>query len=278
MPQFSRLEGHVDALLYIGILLACYAICRWPGWSGLLLSSTVSLVAMLQHEAYLFMFYPAVLVLAFTQVVRGRIRLWALLLNAFLLAAGFLLILHYGNLKISLDQTLGEALSRTNASLDNGVFTVMNRGFNAQLAENLRVYCRFSTLPAFVLSLLLAVPYFALLRLLLKRSLQAMEDRWGRLRNLILPVLLIPMFLVIAGGDLMRWVSAVCIDTTLVVFFWYRFSSIESPLRSSLQEVAGEPWFTAIFVYFLAIGPFDIQFVKVVDVLSHFLLNMRHFA
>lgn len=65
-----------------------------------------------------------------------------------------------------------------------------------------------------------------------------------------------PLALVIVGADVMRWVSAMCIDMALVVAFLYCYSPNRAAVKERLSRLIAQDRFMVALAFTLMIGPF----------------------
>jgi hypothetical protein len=162
--------------------------------------------------------------------------------------------MHWGGLKISPDAMLHEARARTDVGVERQVYDVMASSLAEQRALVRHMYTP-GVLRVLVLTVLLSVPYFALLVRLLHGAMR--DAGFGRMQRLGTAILFVsPLLLCALGHDTTRWIGAMCIDATLMVLYLYLTESKDSATRRSLLDWASGPSFLMWLVYLIAIGPY----------------------
>ncbi len=105
-----------------------------------------------------------------------------------------------------------------------------------------------------------SLPYLYMLFCVVKVALPDAPDgeKFDLSRSRVLPFLLLcaPLALVIVGADVMRWVSAMCIDMALVVAFLYCYSPNRAAVKERLSRLIAQDRFMVALAFTLMIGPF----------------------
>jgi hypothetical protein len=111
---------------------------------------------------------------------------------------------------------------------------------------------------------LLTAPYLWLLARLVDGVLKAANA--GRVqRGLTIAMFASPLLLFALGHDITRWISAMCIDATLFLFFVYYKMEPGSAARSVLRNWAMGPSFVPWLIYLVAIGPYGATGLRAAD-------------
>ena len=260
LPHMAALGGELDNILYFVVVLAGVALMRFRNVFGLTLATLLTVVALAIHEAFLLMFYPLIFVFILHLLHRRKINLIGVSLHLVVVSICFVAILLHGSFHVSQAEWVAHAQQRTDMPIEVAVVIPLHNTLREQMAFVRERYTH-SLVGRVMLTLVLSIPYaIALLRLLsgtLRR--QRYHTLTGRLIlvSFFVPVLLIPL-----GHDVMRWLSALCINMSLYVLFLYQAKEepeeerLES--RVALSSWAASPATTATFIYLLALGPWGL--------------------
>jgi hypothetical protein len=254
LPHLGFMFAQPDVTLYI-LLLGCIALFvrASPGITAAA-SCLLCCVALLAHEAFCLMFYPLIVAILWHLCARKRLPWLAGVAHVLVVAAVFAAVMHWGGLKISPDAMLHEARARTDVGVERQVYDVMASSLAEQRALVRHMYTP-GVLRVLVLTVLLSVPYFALLVRLLHGAMR--DAGFGRMQRLGTAILFVsPLLLCALGHDTTRWIGAMCIDATLMVLYLYLTESKDSATRRSLLDWASGPSFLMWLVYLIAIGPY----------------------
>lgn len=257
LPHMAFMGGELDSFLYVVLLLGAWGLIRLRNHAGLAIATVCTGIGLLIHEAFPVMFYPLLFALIVELVHRRRVKpLWAGLHLA-LIAACFLAIVKLSHVHGTAADWLTEAQLRTNMPLEPVVFTVLRNTFSAQVRFALGLYhpammCRL------LITLVLSLPYGVVLWRLLHSTLSTRGYSQSVQRTVMvaffLPLLLIPL-----GHDVLRWISALCINVSLYVLFLYIVDR-DDPERRGAARSALLLWSAnsanmATLVYLVALGP-----------------------
>jgi hypothetical protein len=254
LPHLGYLFAQPDITLYILVILSLAVFLKADARVATAVSLVLCCLGLLAHEAFLLMFYPAVVAVMMYLSRRGRLRLWAVGLHALVVLVCFVAVIHWGPLKVSPDVVLGEAQARTNVGIQRQVYDVMASTLAQQRALVYRMYSP-GVIRMLWLTLALSAPYFALLARLLDETMRrAALPRAQRL--LTVALFLSPLLLCTLGHDTTRWIGAMCLDATLFLLFVQTAEPAESPARLYLREWCADPAVLVWLAYFLAIGPY----------------------
>jgi hypothetical protein len=189
------------------------------------------------------------------QCHRHRLRPGIVLAQFVVIAIFFLAILHFGKWSVPHPEYLAAAQQRTNMPLEGTVFLVLSNTLQQQLHFVAALYTK-QLIAGVLLSCLVSLPYFATLVWLMQSALAVRGYREKSRRSLLL--LLLPL-----GHDVMRWVSAICINISL--FLLYLYSTAPDPAeRSALTTWTATPLCPAMLGYTLVLGAYGIASTRLV--------------
>jgi hypothetical protein len=258
LPHLAYHSGFLDNPLLILLVLAMF-ILRWSGtWIAVAVITLLCILGLLIHEAFLLMFYPLVLLLMIIRCKERRLRSVVLAAHLLIIAAAFLVIEVRGKLAISADSYLNYLQSRTDLYIPPDFVRVWNLPISRMPATILHSM-PLRLLAGTLIALLTSIPYFCALK-----TCVALTIRAPGTRQLTLPLttatLCMPLLLVFVATDVMRWVSAACINVSLYVLWieWNRAPSGSSDESAGPVSFTKSPWFTAYFACSLVIGAFGI--------------------
>lgn len=264
LPHLGLLYGYLDVPLF-SLLLITALIIHLGGEHHivtLIIVSAITVVAVLIHEAYLLMFYPAVLFLLLVRMKPSRSATFALLLHCLFIVGVFCAIILRGNASIDATTYFNLAKARTDIHISDLVFNVMRGSFHEQFGAALHFYLRPTTLLFMAVSVLSALPYLLVLSVFLSATVAEMQPQnlalsiW--IKRLAPFLLATPLLLTMVGFDFMRWLSSVCIDVTIVVAFQFCFGSNRDQIRKAFNAIAAENWFVSGLLASMIIGPFGV--------------------
>jgi len=263
LPHIGFLFAQPDVTLYILLLVCVWLFMRSPLTVAAVASCAMCCVALLVHEAFSLMFYPLVAAMLLHLVLRGRLHWAVAVAHVAVFAAAFVAVMHWGTLTVSADTILAEAQARTDVGIQRQVFDVIASSFGEQEALVRRMYSP-SVLRSLAATVLLTAPYLWLLARLVDRVLKAANA--GRVqRGLTIAMFASPLLLFALGHDTTRWISAMCIDATLFLFFVYYKTEPGSAARSVLRNWAMGPSFVPWLIYLVAIGPYGATGLRAAD-------------
>jgi len=228
---------------------------------GLVIATGCTVVGLLLHEAFALMFYPLVLGLAADLVHRRRLKASWMGIHLALVFAVFVAVIHFGKLAGTPEQWVAHAQQRTDMHVDGTVFLVLQCTLRQQIDFVRHLYTA-QVLGSILLTLGLSIPYGIILWRLVRtacifRGYSMAHTRW------MLVIFAAPLALSLLGHDVMRWVSAMCINVSLYLLLVYRstprVADTDVPdLHKSLTAWTGIPAYAATLLYLLALGPWGI--------------------
>jgi hypothetical protein len=261
LPHMAYMDGELDNFLYIALLLGAFALMRLSNPLGLAVATACTIVGLLLHEGFALMFYPLVLVLAADLVHRGRLKAIWVGLHLAVVVAVFAAVIHFGKLHGTPQQWIAAAQQRTDMPIDGTVFLVLQSTLGAQLQFVRRLYSP-QVVGSILLTLAVSIPYgIALWRLV--RTACVFRGYSTVHTRAVLLLFAAPLGLALLGHDMMRWVSALCINVSLYLLLVYkstpRVADPDVPdLHKALTNWTGIPAYAATLLYLLALGPWGI--------------------
>jgi hypothetical protein len=261
LPHMAFMDGELDNFLYLAILIGAFALIRLGNLFGLAIATATTIVGLLIHEAFALMFYPLILVLAADLVHRRRLHMQSVAAHLALVLAVFLAIIHFGKLPGDPAQWITAAQQRTDMRVDGTVFLVLECSLREQLNFVRHLYTP-KVVGSILLTLALSIPYAVVLWRLVRTACIYRGYSLAHSRCLLL-VFAAPLALSFLGHDVMRWLSAMCINVSLYLLLIYRTTprvdAQNTPdLHKALTAWTGLPVYAATLLYVLALGPWGI--------------------
>lgn len=261
LPHMAFMDGELDNFLYLAILVGAVALIRLGNLAGLVIATASTLIGLLIHEAFALMFYPLILVLAADLVHRRRLMIRWAATHVALVLASFLAIIHFGKLPGSPGQWISAAQQRTDMRIDGTVFLVLECSLRDQLNFVRHLYTP-KVVGSILLTLALSIPYGIVLWRLVRTACIYRRYSIAHARCLLV-VFAAPLSLSLLGHDVMRWLSAMCINVSLYLLLIYRSTprvgSSDTPdLHKALTAWTSLPVYAATLLYVLALGPWGI--------------------
>jgi hypothetical protein len=264
LPHLGLIYGYLDVPLFSLLLITVFIIQFGREYYALTLIpvSALTVIGLLIHEAYLLMFYPAVLFLLLLRMKPGKSSALAFLLHCAFVACAFCFIILHGNVSIDPKVYFELSKARTDAPISSLAFNVMQGSFRQQFDTAVHFYLRPTTLLFMAVSVLSALPYLLVLWTFLSALVseaQPQNSSLSRWVKKLMPFLLAaPLLLTMVGFDFMRWLSSVCIDITIVAAFQFCFASNRDQIRSAFGRIAEKNWFVSGLLASMIIGPFGV--------------------
>lgn len=252
LPHVGILFAQPDVTLYILLLGALWGFLALPPTPAAFLSSVLCSIALLVHEGFSLSFYPFVVAILFDLVRRRRLGWRVAVLQIAAVFTVFVLVFHFGRLKVSPDLILADAVERTSVPLQRQVYDVLASSYAQQRALVRHFYAYPDMQRLFALTAVLSIPYFALLFNRLRLAAHARGDTSvDRLLRIVLFAL--PLVLCLFGHDVGRWLADCAIDATLFLCY---LALTDSNARASLRAWARGPRPFVWLAWFLITGPF----------------------
>ncbi|MBV8113687.1 MAG: hypothetical protein JO300_03030 [Silvibacterium sp.] len=261
LPHMAFMAGELDNFLYLAILIGAFALMRFDNLLGLAIATAATIVGLMIHEGFALMFYPLILALAADLIHRGRLRLQWVSVHFIVILAAFLAIIYFGKLPGEPTQWIAAAQQRTDMRVDGTVFLVLKLSWREQLNFVRHLYTP-KVVGSILLTLALSIPYGVVLWRLVRTA--CIYRRYSITHTrLLLFVFAAPLTLSLLGHDVVRWLSAMCINVSLYLLLIYQTTTrVDSPempnLHKALTAWTGLPVYAATLLYMLALGPWGI--------------------
>jgi hypothetical protein len=151
LPHLGLIYGYLDVPLFSLLLITVFIIQfgREHYAITLILVSGLTVIGLLIHEAYLLMFYPAVLFLLLLRMKPGKPSTLAFLLHCAFVACAFCFIILHGNVSIDPKVYFELSKARTDAPISILAFNVMQGSFREQFDTAVHFYLRPTTYGGF---------------------------------------------------------------------------------------------------------------------------------
>lgn len=263
LPHLGYLFAQPDIALYLLVLASFALFLRADARLAAVLSLPLCCLGLMAHEAFLLMFYPAVLAIMLAAWHKGRLPLPYAVLHAALVLACFAAVLHWGTLKVTPDLILREAQARSAVPLQRQVYDVLASDLATQRILVHRMYSP-GVMRILWITLALSAPYFLMLVRLLQGSMRAAALSIPQ-RLFTAALLLAPLPLCTLGHDTTRWIGAMCLDASLYVLFLYLQDAPEGPVRCFLRNWAAKSEPLAWLAYLVLIGPYGATGIRTAE-------------
>jgi hypothetical protein len=270
LPHMAYMDGEMDNFLYIALLIGAFALARLGNVLGLIFATASTIIGLLIHEAFAMMFYPLVLVLAVDLVSRRRLKYGWVVAHLAMVAAAFLCVIHFGKLSVAPGPWIAAAQQRTDMRIDKIVFQVLDSSLLQQLRFVFHLY-RPKLIVTVLVTFALAIPYGIVLVRWLRTAFAVRQYSRSQIRWMLF-IFAAPLSLSVVGHDIMRWVSALCINVSLYLLFLYgsdQSDSSSAKLREALSAWTEGPAYAATLVYLLAVGPWGFSGNLLIANLAH---------
>ena len=261
LPHMAFMAGELDNFMYLTIFVGAFALVRFGNMLGLAIATVASVVGLLIHEGFALMFYPLILALAADLVHRGWLRWRWVAVHFAIVVTAFLAIVHFGKLPGEANEWIAAAQQRTDMHVDGTVFLVLKLTLREQLDFVRHLYTP-HVVGSILLTLALSIPYGVVLWRLVRTA--CIYRRYSLTHSrLLLMLFAAPLCLSLLGHDVLRWLSAVCINVSLYLLLMYRTTRrVDSPeipnLHKALTAWTALPVYAATLLYILALGPWGI--------------------
>jgi hypothetical protein len=264
LPHIGALFAQPDVTLYLVLLVTLAAFLHLRSAAAALVSTLLATIGLLCHEGFSLAYYPLTVAILWDLCRHKRLRWSIAIVHVLLVLAAFLVIVHFGRLKVGPDLLLKEAGQRTSVPLQRQLFDVLASSYAQQRALVSHFY-RFRGMQIlYALTALISVPYFALLVALHRCTARARGD--AKLDMAIRFILFaLPLTLCYLGHDVARWIAACGIDATLFLCY---LALTDPCARSALRTWATGPRPFLWLAWFLITGPYGATGMRLAEGLS----------
>jgi hypothetical protein len=252
LPHLGVLFAQPDVTLYLLLLLTLAAFLYLPAVTAAFASTALACLGLLCHEAFSLAFYPLIAAILWDLCRHKRLRWILAALQVALVLAAFLVIVHFGKLKVPVSVILADAARRSSVPIQRQLFDVMASTYSEQRALVAHFY-RFRNMQIlYLLTILVSLPYFALLIALLRRTARARSESTQDISVRIV-LFALPLTLCYLGHDVSRWIAACAIDATLFLSY---VALTDARARDTLRSWATGPRPFLWLAWFLITGPY----------------------
>jgi hypothetical protein len=261
LPHLSFISGFLDVPMFALLTMSLILLRRSTSFISIISVGLLSVFGILMHEAYFLMFYPLLLAIYITDTRLNRDAFIWPAVSTMIVVAAFILTIKYGNLKVDPQVYFDIARLRTDIKLNKDAFFVNNNSFGNQLSYLVNQY-DIKSISGISLTLLTSLPYlfalYTILLMLLKiiSKIPNLKTEYGS--YILTSILSAPILLTFIGHDVMRWVSAACINISLFVAYHIARGEDDGKefAASFCGDLASRNWFYACFIFSIVIGPF----------------------
>jgi hypothetical protein len=264
LPHLGALFAQPDVTLYLLLLAALAAFLHLPAVAAAFVSTALACLGLLCHEGFSLAFYPLIAAILWDLCRHKRLR-WSLaVVQVALVFAAFVVILHFGKLKVSPDLILADAARRSSVAVQRQVFDVVASSYSQQRTLVAHFYHFRDMQILYALTVLLSIPYFALLVVLLRRTARARGDTKLDIA-FRLALFTLPLTLCFLGHDVARWMAACGIDATLFLSY---LALTDARARDVLRSWATGSRPFLWLGWFLITGPYGATGIRLAERLS----------
>lgn len=267
LPHFSSLAAQPDTQLFALVLIAyaCLVFLRVP-WSPLV-AVVPCIVAILVHEAFVLLFYPALLLLLWDGVRSQRFSRLAAMAHVAIVGLAFLSVMHFSHPTVPPETMLQEAQQRTSIPLNPEAFFTISGNLHQQWQTLMQHYSKLF-FAGVMISMVFLLPYLAGVVKLVKT---VNARRAKPVQGYVLALAAFgPLVLCFLGHDVERWVAGSVLSLQLFVVYLYQ---TEEKGTQAMDELARGPLVLGTLLYGMAIGPMGGATVQVMAHAVQFLLG-----
>lgn len=219
LPHFAYSIGYFDAVLVLWALLALSVLdSTIPDWMKVPLALVACALGVLTHEAFLLTAFPVACGWSLIARTSRPAVIGSLALAVFLLTVVMQVV---GHPSIGLEQYIQQASTRTDMRINTEAFELLYFRLGANLSYLLRHYSSITTDIRLLAGLIVLIPYYILLRDLYCRAADATAiPADARIAGRI--CILAPIVLALAGFDVLRWLSFVGLNCSILICAYVR--------------------------------------------------------
>jgi hypothetical protein len=250
LPHFAYAIGYFDPILVICAMLALALLTSaLPDWLKVPLAFLPCAFGVLTHESFALAAFP--LVVACSLIARSpkRTAIWSLAIAVFVLT---IVVQVIGHPSIALDQYMQQAAARTDTGVNADAFELLYFQPGENLYYLLRHYFSITTDVRLLAGLIVPIPYFLMLRDLYRRAVGASAMTAGT-RPVVCACIFAPVVLALVGFDVLRWVSFVCLNCSLLIFEYVR-SDASGAVAEAVTRYMRSTRFVLFALFSFALG------------------------
>jgi hypothetical protein len=247
LPHFAYALGYFDPILIICSLLALLVLKSSLADPVKVAAAFVPCaVGVLTHESFVLTAFPLIGACTFAVGNDRKGAFWTLTGLVLVLTA---LVQAVGQPSIPLEEYVAAARSRTHMGLDVEAFRLLYFNTGENLSYLRHHYSSVATIIRIFLGVAAAIPYFVLLRDLFRKAVWAQGLSAGRYRAVCAFILVPPSLLLLAGFDVLRWVSFASLNCSILVL-----ECNSSAARQALDQYVKSPRFMILALMSFALG------------------------
>jgi hypothetical protein len=214
LPHFAYAIGYFDPVLVICALLALGVLAGpLPDWLKVPIAFLPCAFGVLTHESFALAAFP--LVAGYSLIARTARRklIWSLTMAVLALTVVVQVV---GHPTIGLDEYMRMAAARTDMQINAEAFELLYFQPRENLYYLVRHYSSIATDVRLLAGLIVPIPYFVMLRDLYTRAAGASAMTAGT-RLVVCICVFAPVVLALVGFDVLRWVSFVCLNCSILI-------------------------------------------------------------
>jgi hypothetical protein len=220
-----------------------------PVWLQAVIAFVACAAGVLTHESFLLVGFPLIAAMLLIERV-PRVTMLLGLGSAILVLT--VLVQAVGHPSLGLEQYMLQAASRTDTHINAEAFELLYFQPRENLAYLLQHYSSVSTVVRLLAGLIAPVPYFVMLRDLYKAASGARQLS-SRVQVGVYACLFAPLILAVVGFDVLRWVSIVCLNCSMLICAQLRLDS-SGAVEDALTRYVGCARFMLLALLSFALG------------------------
>jgi hypothetical protein len=234
----------ICAVLALGVLAS-----PLPDWPKVPIAFLPCAFGVLTHESFALAAFP--LVAASSLIARtapGKL-IWSLTMAVFALTVVVQVV---GHPAITLEEYMQWATARTNMQINADAFELLYFQARGNLYYLLRHYSSGTTDVRLLTGLIVPTPYFFMLRDLYIRAADASATTTGT-RLAVCVCIFAPVVLALVGFDVLRWVSFVCLNCSILICGYVR-SDASGAAAEAVTRYVRSSRFVLLALFSFALG------------------------
>jgi hypothetical protein len=214
LPHFAYAIGYFDSILVICALLALGLLASpLQDWLKVPLAFLPCVFGVLTHESFALAAFPLVAAASLVARTAPRKLIWSLTIAVFVLTVAVQVV---GHPTIALEEYMQWAAVRTDTQVNADAFELLYFQPRENLYYLLRHYSSVTTDIRLLAGLIVPIPYFVMLRDLYTKAADASAMTKGT-RLAVCVCIFAPVVLALVGFDVLRWVSFVCLNCSILI-------------------------------------------------------------
>jgi len=250
LPHFAYAIGYFDPILVICAVLALGVLmCPLPAWLKVPIAFLPCAFGVLTHEAFALAAFPLVAACPLIARTARPMPIWSLTIAVFALTVVVQVV---GHPTMELDEYIRMAAARTDMQINSEAFELIYFQPRENLYYLLSHYSSITTDVRLLAGLIAPIPYFFMLRDLYSRAARASATTAGT-RLAVRACLFAPVVLALVGFDVLRWVSFVCLNCSILICEYVR-SDDSGAAAEAVTRYVKSPRFVLLALFSFALG------------------------